>query len=144
MGTNYYLRKPMNNYCCYCNRHDPIEEIHLGKSSMGWCFGLHVYPEKDIYDWPDLKKWLVEEMKNNSIIVNEYNDIVSLNELEDIITNRESSVLRNFESSLQEKNFYAVNYALPGPRGLLRHQILKDHCISHGKGTWDCMVGSFS
>lgn len=27
---------------------------------------------------------------------------------------------------------------------LLRHQILKGHCIGHSEGTWDYIVGEFS
>ena len=46
MGTNYYLHQPDE---------DPL---HTGKgSSSGWCFSLHVMPEKginDLQDWVDL------------------------------------------------------------------------------------------
>ena len=41
MGTNYYLSsKP----CSCCGRKD--SQRHIGKSSAGWVFALHVYPDQ--------------------------------------------------------------------------------------------------
>src|SRR5450631_1105933 len=37
MGTNYYLQLPG---CDHCNRAG--DRLHIGKSSGGWCFALHV------------------------------------------------------------------------------------------------------
>lgn len=42
MGTNYYLRQPP---CSQCG-HVPAE-LHIGKSSAGWNFGLRIYPKID-------------------------------------------------------------------------------------------------
>jgi hypothetical protein len=36
MCTNYYLKHPDGLY------------LHIGKSSAGWCFSLHVMPEAGI------------------------------------------------------------------------------------------------
>lgn len=57
MGTNYYLRQPS---CSQCG-HAPAD-LHIGKSSSGWNFGLRIYP-KDAGD-PDvcLKLWGVDEI----------------------------------------------------------------------------------
>ena len=38
MGTNYYLRQPK---CPHCGRDGA--ELHIGKSSGGWNFGLRIY-----------------------------------------------------------------------------------------------------
>ncbi len=38
--------------------------------------------------------------------------------------------------------FLDRNYAIEGPNGLVRHRI-GNGCISHGTGTWDCIVGDF-
>jgi hypothetical protein len=38
MGTNYYLRTPA---CVSCGHHK--HELHIGKSSGGWFFGLRIY-----------------------------------------------------------------------------------------------------
>ena len=46
MGTNYYLRQPP---CSQCG-HTPAE-LHIGKSSGGWNFGLRIYPKT--HDAPD-------------------------------------------------------------------------------------------
>ncbi len=40
MGTNYYLRTPA---CPHCGHHGA--ELHIGKSSGGWNFGLRIYPK---------------------------------------------------------------------------------------------------
>ena len=42
MGTNYYLRQPP---CSQCG-HVPAE-LHIGKSSAGWNFGLRIYLKTD-------------------------------------------------------------------------------------------------
>lgn len=40
--------------------------------------------------------------------------------------------------------FYTRNNAVPGPNGLARHRIDMAHCIGHGAGTWDLILGEFS
>ena len=52
MSTNYYL---FENYCEQCKRSD---ELHIGKSSVGWYFSLCVYPERKINSLDDWKKLL--------------------------------------------------------------------------------------
>ena len=42
MGTNYYLRQ---SPCSHCG-HVPAD-LHIGKSSAGWNFGLRIYPKID-------------------------------------------------------------------------------------------------
>lgn len=42
MGTNYYLRTPA---CPSCGHSE--HELHVGKSSDGWLFGLRIYPTDD-------------------------------------------------------------------------------------------------
>jgi len=45
MGTNYYLVKNERPPCPCCERTYVQERLHIGKSSGGWCFALHVIPE---------------------------------------------------------------------------------------------------
>lgn len=45
---------------------------------------------------------------------------------------------------INEEDFHKCNQSERGPNGLLRHKIDGKHCISHGQGTWDCIVGEFS
>lgn len=69
MGTNYYLKpKP----CECCGRTD--EGLHIGKSSAGWCFSLHVIPEEGINGLDDWKSRFDEPGVQ---IVNEYGEVVS-------------------------------------------------------------------
>lgn len=151
MGTNYYLRTPnildqakavlakaMNATSvrdvkeALTEIDDLDDRLHIGKSSGGWCFALHVMPEEGITsleDWiPLLKARTIED---------EYGQVISFDEMMDVITNRSGRA--------KSDNFdYARNHAIPGPNNLARHRLMKDHCIGHGDGTWDLIVGSFS
>ena len=55
MGTNFYAR-PKVEICPRCKR--PFEEIHLGKSSVGWRFLLQANGFKFYKNWKEMKKWL--------------------------------------------------------------------------------------
>lgn len=81
MGTNYYLRK--KNYLE--NRYDRSDAgFHIGKSSFGWAFSLHVVPgiAESLEDWKVL--WSSEPF----IIVDEYGAEVPKEEMLSIITER--------------------------------------------------------
>lgn len=131
MGTNYYLyEKP----ACECCKRD-FEARHIGKSSFGWCFSLHVDPEDCIND---LKDWAYLWNKPGAVIKNEYGEIVSAEEMLATITERYGMV------SERDDFDYERNQAVQGPNGLVRHAIDGRHCIGHGAGTWDLMIGDFS
>lgn len=126
MGTNYYL-------------HDKEgEELHIGKSSMGWCFLLRVHPEEGINS---LKDWKPHLQDPNSKITNEYGDEVEYDFLIDIITNR-----RGVQTYLRPLSFHYLerNYAEQGPRGLLRNIVDNDFCVGHGPGPYDYIAREFS
>lgn len=142
MGTNYYWH----------NVKAPSKPIHVGKSSAGWCFSLHVYPENDIND---LEDWLKIFNTRMGYIRNEYGETVPKHELIHIITNRQG---KNDWDSWNDRlsswykswdDFHRSNHSKPGPNGLLRHGTSDDEtgtefCIRNGAGTWDCVVGEFS
>ena len=65
MGTNFYLHK---NCCNHCNR--PEHKIHLGKSSGGWRFLLHI--EKLDWFYTDWETCKVEIMKPENEVFDEY------------------------------------------------------------------------
>lgn len=114
MGTNYYLHQKPDCECCG----RPFEPLHIGKSSGGWCFALHVMPEDNINtldDWREL--WI----KPGTFIRNEYGENVLIDDMESIITERTCHGGK--------------------PR---RIDIDGRHCIGHGAGTWDYIVGEFS
>jgi hypothetical protein len=130
LGTNYYLHSPV---CEHCGRGD--EPLHIGKSSAGWCFTLHVIPDKEINT---LEDWQREWSKPGKFILNEYDEAVPFEEMIDIITNRSSK-----GPDAWTRRDYADNYAEPGPNGLVRHQLGR-YCVGHGAGTWDLCPGEFS
>jgi hypothetical protein len=135
MGTNYYLKQKC---CASCGRSD---ERHIGKSSAGWCFGLHVYPDDGINTLEDWRK-LFSDQSNK--IRDEYGSDVEPQEMLNAITNR--SWVRNQKPMMYRdwSEFNRLNHATEGPNGLSRHQIDGRHCIGHGEGTWDYLIGDFS
>lgn len=152
MGTNYHLIKK----CSSCNHE---EKLHIGKSSAGWCFALHVYPKSEnkqieekvignfikrdiviesLYDW---KKWF-----NNLDwrIFNEYGAELYPSEIIEIITNRYWKVHKEVPELYKSwEDFHNKNQSESGPNNLMRARI-NERCIGHGEGTWDLMVGEFS
>ncbi len=127
MGTNYYLEF---SPCSGCGKSDL--PLHIGKSSGGWCFALRVYPEfiTSLEDWK--RKWTEEGVR----IVNEYGEVLSANDMLKVITERSS-----FEAPSDFS--YERNKAIKGPNNLCRH-LLGGHCVGHGEGTWDLILGDFS
>lgn len=128
MGTNFYL---IEAACSHCGRER--ERLHIGKSSAGWCFTLHVTPVKGIYD---LEDWITRWSKPGALIVDEYGRTVPPDTMLKTVTLR-SWPLRNRPDS-----FHRSNDSEPGPHGLLRHRLGR-FCVKHGAGTWDCVVGEF-
>lgn len=141
MGTNYYLHNKPDCECCG----RPFEALHIGKSSGGWCFSLHVIPEDGIHTLDD---WRALWSAPGAYIRNEYGERASPFEMEKIITERYSSrpwddLQWDRMGYRSEAQFHESNQSERGPNGLLRHR-LGQHCISHGDGTWDYIVGEFS
>lgn len=134
MGTNYYLRLPGTNACKHCGRSDNAEDLHIGKSSHGWCFSLHVIPERGINDLDD---WL--PLFERYLIRDEYGEAITPREMLNIITKRGNPR----GAAVHSPEWYASNGAEPGPNGLARHRI-GSHCVKHGVGTWDCIPCDFS
>ena len=132
MGCNYYMEPKPPCECCGRS----YEQVHIGKSSAGWCFALHVYPEQGLNDLPDWKQAL-----EGKRIVDEYGKEHTLDSLLIAITKR------NWEGSADTTRldeWCKSNYAEPGPNGLSRHKIDGYRCIGHGLGTWDLHIGDFS
>lgn len=131
MGTNFYFKLKK---CQHCER--PAEEIHIGKSSAGWCFHLHVIPEKGINDLDDWKEWFNTK---GSQIKDEYGRTITIEDMLSTITER------SFPRSPQNSRTfdYEQNNAVEGPFGLVRSKV-GGTCIGHGSGTWDLITGEFS
>ena len=133
MGTNYYAIKK----CTCCGNED---SYHIGKSSGGWTFSLHVEPNEDINDLQDVLK-IIEDPER--IVKDEYDRVLSKSEMLDTIKNRKCEEMGSPPTGYRSwKHFHILNDTLEGPNNLLRHK-LKYNCIAHGEGTWDCIEGEF-
>lgn len=129
MGTNYYLE---TECCPSCKR--PKDRLHIGKSSGGWCFSLHVDAGEGITslaDWQTL--WSQPEAR----IVDECGVVITPAEMLRTITDRSWPNKRDVDT-----RYLDMNHAVIGPNGLLRHR-LGSHCIGHGEGTYDLLPGEF-
>lgn len=136
MGTNYYFNIEAPPPCECCGRHYEEDSIHIGKSSAGWHFALHVIPEKGLNSFCDWFEFL-HNTKGN--IVDEYGNIVSIEQLVLTILNRkwdDSNIIKGAD-------WYKANSAVPGLRGLVRAAVDGWHCIGHGDGTYDYIKGDF-
>lgn len=131
MGTNYYY---VSNVCSQCGHQ---EELHIGKSSGGWCFALRVYPERNIKDLPD---WLPLWLHPAAIFRDEYGKSCTVVDVLRVICVR---IDLRPAANQHDQAFLDRNSAVPGPNGLTRAKIGLG-CISHGAGTWDCCEGEFS
>lgn len=133
MGTNYYLAaKPP---CECCKR--PYKSLHIGKSSGGWCFALHVIPEEGINTLDD---WKARFNEPGAVIVDEYNQEISPEEMLATITERSWD---NRGRPLTPGEL-RQNHAERGPNGLVRHVVDGVSCVGHGAGTWDYLACEFS
>ena len=89
MGTNYYAVKKEPTV---------LSPIDIGKSSMGWKFCFHkvcsfenYINEEPLNTFPQWKKFLEEQTANgNIVIMNEYDEIVELNYLLELIESKQS------------------------------------------------------
>lgn len=116
MGTNYY-HVTGSSRCDHCGRGGEIDKKHIGKSSVGWAFMLHVYPEEKIYN---LEDWIDRIKLLGGKIYNEYDDEITLNCLYQIITDRSG-----MNKTLQRMPAHPSNLGPGGP-------------------TWDKVIGEFS
>ena len=151
MGTNYYYETYEAPPCKHCGRYDLHERLHIGKSSMGWVFTMHIHPNENIHT---LDGWVRYMDLNPGTIKCEDNQVLSREELLKVITERSrpepvteksiNSVHWGYESL---KDYYRKNYAEPGPKNLMRHSMKLDkNCVGHAEneGTWSYFIGEFS
>ena len=139
MGCNYYWHQHAKCECC--GRSYPA--LHIGKSSAGWCFSLHIHPEKNIHD---LGNWRAL-WKSGGEIQDEYDRKLFVNEMLTIICERShpeplGKIPPGFKGNW--KQYLRANHAVEGPNNLLRHEIDNHFCVDHGRGTYDLCIGEFS
>lgn len=147
MGTNYYavIEEGKEVDCPHCGRPGHIETVrwHIGKSSHGWCFALHVGSRAEPHIPATLDEW--RKVWASCIrIEDEYGRGVTTTEIEQIVTDRQGQGWPFFDAE-KERQWYVENCAQPGPRGLARHVPWIDGgCIGHGAETYDLIIGEFS
>jgi hypothetical protein len=158
MGTNYYFyprNSPLdasirileqnNENNIHSTALEMLREamrLHIGKSSGGWCFALHVTDGiRSLEDWK-------AKFSEGGVIRDEYDRDYTPEEMLRVITVR--SRPDSLEFSVQQDPYYKSlqdfldkNHAEIGPNNLLRSQI-GHNCIGHGDGTWDLIKGEFS
>lgn len=113
MGTNFYWHE---KECEQCGS-NLKEVLHIGKSSAGWCFSLHVIPYEGLNTLDD---W-IKRFETGGVIRDEYGHKHSVEEL--------LSRIKDREWKGQEPQ---------------RHIIDGRHCVGYGEGTWDYIAGNFS
>ena len=114
----------------------------------GWHFSLHVIPEEGINNLDD---WMEILKSSEGQIKDEYDQDVTLEEMLNVITNRSwptswddrKWIQTTFQPYANEEEFHIRNYSERGLNNLCRHA-LGYHCIGHGPGTYDYIVGEFS
>lgn len=143
MGTNFYWYAKEHAPCSHCGRAEESERLHIGKSSAGWCFSLHVIPDSGINS---LEDWRDRFAVDGSKIRDEYGEEIAPNDMLARITNRSWKPFGKgrFAGYGSEEEFHRRNYSERGPKGLLRHKIDSRYCVGHGEGTWDLCPGEFS
>jgi hypothetical protein len=128
MGSNYYFRMPS---CPVCGQ---SEGRHIGKSSVGWHFAVHVYPDDGICTLEDWKAlWT-----RGGEIHDDCGRIITAEEMLGEITCRSRE--RPPEGDPSEYGPAEV-----GHNNLLRHRRDTDaNLYAHGEGTYDYFTGNFS
>lgn len=125
MGTNFYLNsKP----CDHCGLRK-VNDLHIGKSSVGWVFTLRGYEQDEFSDLPTpqtLDEWIALFNDPQYEITDEYSRPLTTEQMLSRILEREA---RNPSSS------YWLPYGVFDTEvGLARSQTDKYHRIEQVKG----------
>jgi len=139
MGTNYYVEMEIGDACPVCKHRETVtEELHIGKSSLGWCFALHSIPEKGL---TNLHNWLV--YLKDKIIKDEYGSIHMLDEFKKVVLDRKREELWDHApvGYASWPDFHRLNHSENGPCGMIRHKRNAGH---GGEEPWDMCEGEFS
>ena len=131
MGTNYYFNF---HECKECGHSQ--DKIHIGKSSAGWYFQLHVTEELT-----SLEDWIALFYSGKGRIYDEIGGRVDAIDMIDYICNRGLKTQKTREE-LEKMAF--TEGCLVGSNNLFRMRVTPGRCVGHGIGTWDLVQGEFS
>ena len=98
-NTYYPTKEKLNEYF--------TQKIHIGKSSMGWHFGLCIYPE---YGLDTLDDWIKLFRTSGNIIVDEEDRELKTSEMLDRIEDRKQLEFEKYESEDQYEKAVVDNY----------------------------------
>lgn len=107
------------------------EELHFGKSSVGWYFAMMTYPSRGLRSWDDWKDYI---KLNDATIRDEYGKDLTLEQLTEIVE------YRKFPDRSDKFVDIGCEY---GVNNLLRTKIDGSFCIGHGDGPWEYSVTVF-
>lgn len=133
MGTNYYMVRgdhypeteyghPFNNLLKSGTGYPPM--IHIGKSSGGWCFSLHIYPYFGVHTLTDWRNLAARLLREGWRIEDECRTEHSPDDLWRVV----------------ERVGWSRNDGEP----LRRHTVDHIYCVGNGEGLYDYMIGEFS
>lgn len=83
------------------------QKIHIGKSSMGWHFGLCIYPE---YGINTLEDWIKLFRTNGNTIIDEEERVIKTSEMLDRIENRKQYRFEEYASVEEYEQAVLENY----------------------------------
>ena len=142
MGTNYYLvkgdwpeplvpRAPLAVDIAAIAELARPATIHIGKSSYGWAFSLHVYPEVGIRTWDKMAELITLLERDGWRIEDEYRGRIPV-------------VGNGHDVTIWDIIKRSGGRWKPAHSEYSRHTVDGRHCIGHGEGLWDYCVGDFS
>lgn len=138
MGTNYYASRGK----CACCGTDT--KLHIGKSSLGWCFLLRLYPERGLTSWTTWRRYL-----DGMTITDEYGTVITKKALIEVITKRRGAVgvgpppykdplvTGSLHWSSWEQFANANGARVDYLFNLLRHKVDGRLCTRNAVGPWD-------
>ena len=92
MGTNFYTKL---NYCDKCHRGD---EIHLGKSSMGWQFSFQYNGGEYYKNVEEMKEWLKDKT-----IIDECGDIIEYKQFWEMVAVKQEKFTNSHAEQFGDK-----------------------------------------
>lgn len=125
MGTNYFA---------IVNLGGPRVKLHIGKSSVGWCFALHV--TDGIASLADWRRVFAQAFVR---IVDEYGVVYGADEMLGLIEGR--GFLWGHQ---RDEAWYADNHATRGPNGLARQTYHATMPPDPANDTYTLISGDFS
>ena len=82
MGTNYYATIQAGDRCTHCGRGSAEEELHVGKSSVGWRFTFQGYDATDSRGpLKTVAEWEVFLRSPNVALRDEYHQEIDVDDL---------------------------------------------------------------